>query len=111
MGRHHRNVLFHGEVGKDLTALGDEPEPETRHAKGRPSVHALAIENDLTRPQRKDAHDRQDRGGLSHAVSAQERDNLSGIDVDTDVEQHLAYAISCIHVLHAQHARLARSAT
>jgi hypothetical protein len=102
-GRHE--VLPDGERGEHLAALRDESEAPLRHAIRRQPVQGHAVEKDLARAMRQQAHDGPHGRGLAHAVAAEQRDHFGRAHHEVHPEQHLAGAIRRFEPAHREHQR------
>src|SRR5690606_39080185 len=96
-------VLPHREVGEDLPALRDEADAALRDpVRGLPA-DAAALEADVAAARTHDPHDGAHRGGLAHAVAAEERDDLAGGDVEVHLEEDLALPVGGLEAADLEH--------
>ena len=80
-------VLLGGELHEDGTLFGDEPHPVAGPPEQRRLRHHAA-EHDVAGDRRELAGERQQRGRLPRAVRSDERDDLTGLDVEIEVAHH-----------------------
>jgi len=83
-------MLTHAEVRKDFIALGDRRDTELDEAMRLPPRHVYAIEEDLAADDLRvlgleDAAQRPAGRGLSRTVGADQRDDLTFVDLDRDI--------------------------
>ena len=86
-------VLAHREVGKDLPALGHEPDAEARDAIGRLALDALPAKADGPGLSAGESEDRAHGGRLAHAVASEERHHFARVHRQVEAEEHLARAV------------------
>jgi hypothetical protein len=90
-------------AGKDLPALGHKPNAGLRDSIGWQPKERAALERRFARARRHNPHDGVDRGGLAHAIAAEEGDDFAGTDREIHIEQHLRRTIACREPSHLQH--------
>ncbi|MNT64968.1 hypothetical protein D3C72_2029150 [compost metagenome] len=79
-------ILAHGQVGKDVAALGHQPDAALRHLVGGQPADVEAVEGDGAAGGGVQAHHRLHGGGLAHAIASQQGDELAGPDIQVDAE-------------------------
>ena len=87
---------------EDASALGHERQPQARDALGREAVDALPGKDDAAATRRREAKNGAHRGGLAHAVAAQQRRDLALAHLEVDAKEHLARAVAGLQSVHLQ---------
>src|SRR5215475_7412031 len=96
-------VFLDGEGGKYLTSFRHEPEPRLCNTKRRQSDERQSVESGGAAFRRQQAHERENRRCLAHAVAADQAYDLAGSDRKADVEQDLRRTVGCREPLDRQH--------
>ena len=94
---------FGGVVATDDVTL--EVEPGEAHARDRVGgrlLDAPAQAGDRAAARARQAKDRAHRGGLAHAVPAQQGGDFAGADFQVDAEQHLRGPVRGLQALDAE---------
>ena len=105
IGGSRQQVFTHVEIGKNLPPLGHQADPELRDPVGRLAADADAIKPNFTVSTLQGTHDRTNRRGLTHAVTADQRGDLSLIAAQTHAEQRLNRAVESFYILKFKHDR------
>src|SRR5262249_20686568 len=99
-----------GERREQPPSLGRVPDAEARDLEWPPSRDVPALEHDAAAPSWIEAERREQRGGLAHAVPAEQRDGLTAPHLERDVPQDRGIAVARGHGFERQH-RPASAAT
>ena len=101
-------ILFDGELRKDLAALRHVADAETRARFGRLRAKIAAVEPDFTRRRRQQSHDAFEQRGLAHSVAAHQAGAGSRRHVEVDVPQRVAAAVKLVERGDAEQAHVPR---
>src|SRR4051794_24811160 len=100
--RAHLEVLEHGHAREDPPALGRLRDPDLGHGVARQALDLRAVEHDPSGARRHDAGDRPQRRRLAGAVRADQRDDLTLVDLERDALERLDRAVEGVDVLHEE---------
>src|SRR6202158_4381803 len=87
-------IFFHRERREAPRTRGHVRDPRLRSAKGRPPPHLDPIDDNAAGSAGYQPDDAHDRGGLAGAVTTQQCEHLSRADLQSEVEDHMALAVS-----------------
>ena len=96
-------VVDHGQVGEQLTALWHVGDAAVDHLPCRQAADALAVEADLAARRGEQAGDGAQGGGLAGAVRADQRHHLRGRDLQCHAPQRLDRSVVDVDVVDLEH--------
>ena len=93
------SIRFAGQEIASFPSFRHQADAGLRDPKRRKTAHVMSGKTDRARVRRRQPHDGADGGGLAHAVAAHQGHHLSDVDLQRQPEQHLAQAITGLHIL------------
>ena len=91
-------MFFHRQGWKQAPALRNVADSGVGDLKGRHSNQILVFPFDPTAARRRQAHDRTQQGGLTHSVSAQQRDTFLA-HIERAALQNVTVSDICLQVV------------
>ena len=99
----HQKIVEHGELGKDLAALGDEDQAPPHALEGRPTGDIDAIAADGARRRRLESRDGAKGRALARRVGPDDGDDLPGPHGQAHVAQHVRLAVVAVDAIKLEH--------
>src|SRR5258708_12114237 len=99
-------ILLGGQRGKDLPTLGHEAETCLRDPVWGQPDEGYAFENGTPAAGGEQTHNGTNGRGLAHSVAAEQRDDFTSSDAESDVEEDLRRAIGGLQLLDPEHPSL-----
>ena len=96
-------VFQDGHVGENFPALRHVTDALPGAAVGRQCGEGLVLERDSPGAGPQQAHDALEQGGLADAVTPHEADDLAARNVQVDVPQYLAFAVTDAQAVDRKH--------